>query len=71
MAVEWSGLGPELLLGLDRDQRGTLAAQVQEELRAAIRSGRLEPGERIPSSRALAKELSVSRGLVQSSYLEN
>ncbi len=67
MAVEWAGLGPELLLRLDRGS-GSLGAQLQRELRAAIRSGRLGPGERLPSSRTLARELSVSRGLVQECY---
>ena len=67
MPVEWSGLGPELLLTLDRRQ-GQLGAQVQAAIRAAIRSGRLRAGERLPSSRELARELGVSRGLVQECY---
>ena len=54
MAVEWSGLAPELLVRLDRSRRGELGAQLQEELREAVRSGRLAPGERLPSTRALA-----------------
>src|SRR6266487_6460424 len=36
--------------------------------RDAIRSGRLQGGERLPSSRELARELGVSRGLVQECY---
>ncbi|MGH8961777.1 MAG: GntR family transcriptional regulator, partial [Jatrophihabitantaceae bacterium] len=64
MAVEWTGLGPELLLRLDRSSGRPLGAQLQDELRDAIRSGRLAAGERLPSSRALAAELGVSRGLV-------
>ncbi|MDT4948124.1 MAG: hypothetical protein QOJ37_719 [Pseudonocardiales bacterium] len=68
MAVEWSGLGPELLLTLDRTGRGPLGAQMQEQVRDAIRSGRLAAGERLPSSRALAQELGVSRGLVIDTY---
>ena len=63
MAVEWTGLGPELLLGLVRDGARPLGAQLQDQLRAAIRTGRLAAGERLPSSRALATELDVSRGL--------
>ncbi|MDR8412469.1 PLP-dependent aminotransferase family protein [Nonomuraea sp. 3-1Str] len=68
MAVEWSGLTPEIMLHLDRGVRGTLGAQLQEALRTAIRSGRLEAGERLPSSRKLAADLGVSRGLVQGTY---
>jgi GntR family transcriptional regulator / MocR family aminotransferase len=69
MAVEWAGLGPELLLTLDRRQ-GQLGAQVQAAIRAAIRSGRLRAGERLPSSRELARELGVSRGLIQDCYAQ-
>ena len=69
MAVQWSGLGPELLISLDRD-RGPLGAQLEHELREAIRSQRLTPGERLPSSRRLAGELGVSRGLVQECYAQ-
>jgi GntR family transcriptional regulator/MocR family aminotransferase len=68
VAVEWTGLGPELLVRLDRDGREGLGAQLQWELRDAIRSGRLQPSERLPSSRGLAKALGVSRGLVLECY---
>lgn len=68
MAVDWSGSSPSFLLGLDRGKRGTLGVQLQEALRAAIRSGRLTPGERLPSTRSMSEELGVSRGLVQASY---
>jgi GntR family transcriptional regulator/MocR family aminotransferase len=64
MAVEWTGLGPELLLHLDRHRAEPLGSQLQDQLRAAIRSGRLSTGERLPSTRELARELGVSRGLV-------
>jgi GntR family transcriptional regulator/MocR family aminotransferase len=69
MAVEWAGLGPELLLSLDR-RRGQRGAQLQAAVRDAIRSGRLRAGERLPSSRELASELGVSRGLVQDCYAQ-
>jgi GntR family transcriptional regulator/MocR family aminotransferase len=58
----------ELLLRLDRDRPEPLGAQLQRELREAIRSGRLRSGDRLPSSRALARELGVSRGLVLECY---
>jgi GntR family transcriptional regulator/MocR family aminotransferase len=68
MTVQWSGLGPELLLRLDRASGQPLRSQLEGGLRDAIRSGRLRAGERLPSSRVLARELGVSRGLVQECY---
>jgi GntR family transcriptional regulator/MocR family aminotransferase len=68
MPVEWAGLGPELLLALDRSLAEPLRVQLERELREAIRSGRLAAGERLPSSRALASELGLSRGLVLGCY---
>jgi GntR family transcriptional regulator/MocR family aminotransferase len=70
MPVEWSGLSPELLITLDRQVAEPLRSQLERQLRDAIRSGRLGVGERLPSSRALAKELSLSRGLVQDCYAQ-
>ncbi len=70
MAIQWSGLGPELLLRLDRSSGRPLRAQLEAGLREAIRSGRLQGGERLPSSRGLARELDVSRGLVQEVYAQ-
>ena len=70
MPVEWSGLSPELLLTLDREVAEPLRSQLERQLRDAIRSGRLGVGERLPSSRALAKELGLSRGLVQDCYTQ-
>ncbi len=66
MSVEWSGSGPELLVTLDRDR--PLRAQLEAQLRTAIRSGRLAADERLPSSRTLARDLGLSRGLVQECY---
>jgi GntR family transcriptional regulator/MocR family aminotransferase len=70
VSINWTGLGPELLLRLDRSLPEPLQSQLQRELRAAIRNGQLGPGERLPSSRALARELGVSRGLVLECYAQ-
>jgi len=43
-------------------------AQLESGLRAAIREGRLRPDTRLPSTRALAAELGVSRRLVVDAY---
>ncbi len=41
---------------------------LQEVLREAVRTGRLTAGTRLPSTRALAADLHVSRGLVTEAY---
>jgi GntR family transcriptional regulator/MocR family aminotransferase len=62
--VEWTGSGPELLVALDRTAPVPLRAQLEAGLRDAVRTGRLRAGERLPSTRELARDLGVSRGLV-------
>jgi GntR family transcriptional regulator / MocR family aminotransferase len=68
MAIQWAGLGPELPLRLDRQAAEPLRLQLERELREAIRTGRLVAGERLPSSRVMAAELGISRGLVLECY---
>jgi GntR family transcriptional regulator/MocR family aminotransferase len=68
MPIEWAGLSPELILPLDRGRPEPLRSQLEGGLREAIRSGRLQVEERLPSSRELARQLGVSRGLVQECY---
>lgn len=58
---------PELLLA-QWDPARPRRAQLEAGLREAIRVGRLCPGARLPSSRALAGELGVSRRLVVEVY---
>jgi len=70
MTIQWSGLSPELLLPLDRYSGQPLRTQLEGGLREAIRTGRLPVGERLPSSREMARELGVSRGLVQECYAQ-
>lgn len=55
-------LGLELVPGIP------LRGQLEQALRAAIRSGRLQAGVLLPPSRVLARELGVSRGVVVDSY---
>jgi GntR family transcriptional regulator/MocR family aminotransferase len=61
-------LAPDLLLLLDRQTPAPLRSQLEQQLRDAIRDGRLPAGERLPSSRRLADQLGISRGLVQDCY---
>jgi GntR family transcriptional regulator/MocR family aminotransferase len=56
----------EIHLVLDR--AGPLRAQLERELREAIRSGRLRAGAKLPPSRLLADELDISRGVVVEAY---
>jgi GntR family transcriptional regulator / MocR family aminotransferase len=70
MTVQWKGDGPGLLLQLDRGTPRQLGHQLQEKLRTAIRTGALRPGERLPSSRSLADQLGISRGLVVDTYAQ-
>ena len=70
MAVEWSGPAPDVLLRIDRESTVGLRAQLEDQLREAIRSARLAGGERLPSSRKLAADLGLSRGLVQGCYAQ-
>ena len=65
-----SGSGAELLVELDRAGSRPLRAQLEDELRAAIRDGRLAARSRLPPTRALAADLGVSRRLVVDSYAQ-
>jgi GntR family transcriptional regulator/MocR family aminotransferase len=58
---------PELLLPA-WDSTAPRRAQLEASLRESVRSGRLRPGARLPSSRALGAELGVSRRLVVEAY---
>ena len=61
---------PELLVELDRSRPRSLRRQLEAGLRAAIRDGRLRPGTRLASSRALALDLTVTRGVVVAAYAQ-
>src|SRR5258705_12601949 len=52
------------MLWLRLDGDGTLHRQLYRALRAAVLNGRLRAGERLPSTRALARELGLSRNTV-------
>ena len=47
-----------------------LRAGLMDALREAVRTGRLAPGTRLPSSRSLAADLGVARNTVADSYAE-
>ena len=58
----------ELLVPLDRDGAEPLHRQLEANLRSGIRDGRLAAGTILPSTRALAAQLGVSRGIVVEAY---
>ncbi|HEX3929545.1 MAG TPA: PLP-dependent aminotransferase family protein [Nocardioides sp.] len=47
---------------------GDRVARIYRELRAAVLDGRLEPGDRVPATRDLARQLGVARGTVTAAY---
>ena len=59
----------ELLLAVNLGN-GTLGAQIEEQLRRAIRSGALRPGTPLPSTRDLARQVGVSRRIVVDAYAQ-
>ncbi|HWN73245.1 MAG TPA: PLP-dependent aminotransferase family protein [Solirubrobacterales bacterium] len=61
-------VSPSLLVRLDRKADLPLHEQIERAIRDGIREGRLTGGTRLPSSRALANELEVSRGVVTEAY---
>jgi GntR family transcriptional regulator / MocR family aminotransferase len=60
----------DIPMTVHRRRAGDLREQVAEQLRQAIRTGSFGPGERLPSSRALATHLQVSRATVVAALAE-
>jgi GntR family transcriptional regulator/MocR family aminotransferase len=58
----------QLLVDLRGVPRGRWGSELQVGLRTAIRSGRLRSGARLPSTRALAADLGVSRSVVVQAF---
>lgn len=55
---------------LGNRSEGTLQSQIQQMVAEGILSGRLRPGEKMPSTRKLAKHLGISRLTVTLAYTE-
>src|SRR5882724_4061474 len=68
MARSRTSSASELLVELRRDDPLPLHHQLEQELRGAIRGGRLQAEVVLPSTRALAEQLGVSRGVVVEAY---
>jgi GntR family transcriptional regulator/MocR family aminotransferase len=65
--IRGSAFGTDLHLDLTGSG---LRSGLEDAIRAAVRSGRLAPGTRLPSSRALAADLGVARNTVADAYAE-
>ncbi len=59
---------PLLMVSVDRQNAVPMHRQIYDQIRDAILGGRLSPGRRLPSTRALADELKVSRNTVLSAF---
>ena len=65
MTDEWATFGADL--HLDLTGSGVRSA-LERALRDAVRTGRLTPGTRLPSSRSLARDLAIARNTVADAY---
>jgi len=60
----------ELLVMLERSPSGPLRVRLAAALRDAIRAGQLVPGTTLPSTRVIAQDLGVSRGVAVDAYAQ-
>ena len=67
MQNDWAS---SLDLHVELESGGGRRDAVERAVRAAIRSGRLPPGDRLPSTRALAHDLGLARGTVADAYAQ-
>jgi GntR family transcriptional regulator / MocR family aminotransferase len=65
---DWSTSGPDLHLTLPSS--GTRHGALEDALRTAVRDGRLAAGTRLPSTRALAADLGLSRGTIVEAFAQ-
>lgn len=59
---------PRSISPLDSTAAAPFYRQIYDRFRGAIDSGVLKPGDRIPSARALTKELGLARGTIEAAY---
>jgi GntR family transcriptional regulator/MocR family aminotransferase len=59
---------PSKISPLDPTAAEPFYRQIYDRFRGAIAGGLLNPGDRIPSARALTKELGLARGTIEAAY---
>ena len=65
-----SSISPAKLVSIDPRDRTPIYAQLERGLRAAIASGRVRPGDQLPTVRQLAVELQVNANTIARVYAE-
>ncbi len=68
MATSGTTFRDELLVNVRRDDPWPLHQQLEHALRTAIQAGRFEAGSALPSTRSLADQLGISRGVVVEAF---
>ena len=58
----------ELTINLEPGSKTPLYEQIYDYIRQEIQSGRIQSGDRLPSTRALCRHLEVSRSTVELAY---
>ena len=61
----------ELWIDLQPDSPRALYEQIYEYIRKDIADGKISPGEKLPSTRFMAKNLQISRSTVELAYEQN
>jgi GntR family transcriptional regulator/MocR family aminotransferase len=70
VAISETSQPTELLVAVDRGSPRPLGAQIENQIRSAIRDGALKPGAGLPSTRDLARQITVSRRVVVDAYAQ-
>jgi GntR family transcriptional regulator / MocR family aminotransferase len=59
---------PVIDFGVDRADAEPIQQQIARQIREAVLGGRLKPGDKLPSTRAMAEQLQVARATVVEAY---
>lgn len=57
-----------IYIKIDRDSENPLVSQIYDFIKEAVLKGTIKPGEKLPSSRELSKNLNVARNVIIESY---
>ena len=57
-----------LFLNLQRESKKSYAKQIYRQIKVMVLKGELQPGDRLPSTRDLAQQLSIARNTVITAY---